>query len=756
MDGRRQIRRYVPELDAEGVQDLPPEDLRRFAFKMATGSGKTWVMAMAVVWSLLPQEAGAGLGALDQLPDRRAERHRLPAAGEGLRQQPHLPRAAAGPAGVARRLRAEGDPARRGRRAGPLGQPLPHQHPPALRVARPGVDAAERRRGAARQEAAKDLAASASARCWSGSSRSRTSWSSTTRRTTSTTRTWPGASRCWRSIARCPRAWRSGSTSRPRPRTRTGCTSPGPSATTRWPRRWRTASSRRRSSSPRRTTPSSRRTIRRASPRTTSREKYGYWLRAAVQRWKEHCSVYKKLGTKPVLFIMAEKNVYADAIGEYLWKTKEFGFKEAEVLVIHTDTAGEITKGDLEKAREAARDIDKPESKIKAIVSVMMLREGWDVRNVTVVLGLRPFTAKAEILPEQVIGRGLRLMPQVSPDRTQTLEVLGTRNLLNVLRDQLEAEGVGVAATTSRPAAARHHPGAGALGFDIAIPITKPRLVHDIRKLSDWMSRRSGPSSSRRSSHEVLRVKLDAEFATTETEVHQVDIGAGELPVPQELLGSITNKVIAERRAAEPVRRALPVGAGLRGHPLLRPDVDLEERRHSLTPLAARDPGGHRQVPRPQDRRADHRAPCHRVRAGGLQALETKPFSWRRNLPPLEAKKTVFNYVATYNDFEAVRRVPRQQGHRRAALRRARHHGAGRVRHAVPGGLPEAERRDRLLLTRTGWWCRRRRRARSTGSSRRRVASGRAPGPRTRRSRLVSAGLGANWRCLAIPADQPG
>jgi Endonuclease domain len=31
---------------------------------------------------------------------------------------------------------------------------------------------------------------------------------------------------------------------------------------------------------------------------------------------------------------------------------------------------------------------------------------------------------------------------------------------------------------------------------------------------------------------------------------------------------------------------------------------------------------------------------------------ETKPFSWRRNLPPLVAKKTLFNYVATYNDFE--------------------------------------------------------------------------------------------------------
>jgi type III restriction enzyme len=51
MDGRRQIVRYVPELNRDGVQDLPPKDLRRFAFKMATGSGKTWVMAMTIVWS---------------------------------------------------------------------------------------------------------------------------------------------------------------------------------------------------------------------------------------------------------------------------------------------------------------------------------------------------------------------------------------------------------------------------------------------------------------------------------------------------------------------------------------------------------------------------------------------------------------------------------------------------------------------------------------------------------------------------------
>jgi type III restriction enzyme len=51
MDGKRQIERYIPEVDGVTIQDLPEENLRRYAFKMATGSGKTVVMAMAAVWS---------------------------------------------------------------------------------------------------------------------------------------------------------------------------------------------------------------------------------------------------------------------------------------------------------------------------------------------------------------------------------------------------------------------------------------------------------------------------------------------------------------------------------------------------------------------------------------------------------------------------------------------------------------------------------------------------------------------------------
>lgn len=181
---------------------------------------------------------------------------------------------------------------------------------------------------------------------------------------------------------------------------------------------------------------------------------------------------------------------------------------------------------DLDKAREAARDIDQPGNQTKAIVSVMMLREGWDVRNVTVVLGLRPFTAKAEILPEQVIGRGLRLMVGLEfPDRTQTLEVLGTRNLLQVLRDQLEAEGVGVASTkTDPPPPVIIAPVQERLAFDIAIPLTKPSLVHDVRKLGDLDVGALEAIYDQEDLAETFRVRLKLEFATTETEVHQADL----------------------------------------------------------------------------------------------------------------------------------------------------------------------------------------------------------------------------------------
>ena len=322
------------------------------------------------------------------------------------------------------------------------------------------------------------------------------------------------------------------------------------------------------------------------------------------------------------------------------------------MLVIHTDSEGEITKADLEKAREAARDIDKPDNTIKAIVSVMMLREGWDVKNVTVVLGLRPFTAKAEILPEQVIGRGLRLMPNVSPDRTQTLEVLGTRNLLNVLRTQLEAEGVGVTTTkTDPPKPIIIEPVQERLAYDIAIPITKPRLVHDIRKAFELDVGKLAPVFEQEDLAEVYRVKLKLEFATTETEVHQAVIGAGELPQPQELR-SITNKVIDRAKLPNKFAELYPSVRKYVATRCFGRKVDLESDsiRSHLSRLEIQEGIAKYLARKIAELTIDRRAV--EFERADFRLSETKPFSWRRNLPPLVAKRTVFNYVATYNDFE--------------------------------------------------------------------------------------------------------
>jgi type III restriction enzyme len=56
-------------------------------------------------------------------------------------------------------------------------------------------------------------------------------------------------------------------------------------------------------------------------------------------------------------------------------------FEGDKLLIIHTNKSGEISKGDLENARRASREVDLGTSPVQCIVSVMMLREGWDVSN---------------------------------------------------------------------------------------------------------------------------------------------------------------------------------------------------------------------------------------------------------------------------------------------------------------------------------------------------------------------------------------
>lgn len=64
-----------------------------------------------------------------------------------------------------------------------------------------------------------------------------------------------------------------------------------------------------------------------------------------------------------------------------------------------------------------------------------MLREGWDVQSVTIVVGLRPYSAKANILPEQSIGRGLRLMFRNQVDYVERVDIIGNRAFLEFVEE---------------------------------------------------------------------------------------------------------------------------------------------------------------------------------------------------------------------------------------------------------------------------------------------------------------------------------
>ncbi len=94
----------------------------------------------------------------------------------------------------------------------------------------------------------------------------------------------------------------------------------------------------------------------------------------------------------------------------------------------------------MEQLRKELHKIDTWDSTHKAIVSVLMLKEGWDVRNVTVIVGLRAYSAQSNILPEQTLGRGLRRM-YFGSDQRETVSVLGTPAFMDFV-ELIQSEGV--------------------------------------------------------------------------------------------------------------------------------------------------------------------------------------------------------------------------------------------------------------------------------------------------------------------------
>ncbi len=192
-------------------------------------------------------------------------------------------------------------------------------------------------------------------------------------------------------------------------------------------------------------------------------QKYEHHLLVGYRRWLASKDEWDRSGKKSLLFVMTENTEAADQITRRLNGDPLFRELNGKTVNLHTNLKGklkkrgkgatafyefiesekEISDDDLRELRKLSRELDDSSSPYRCIVSVLMLREGWDVRNVTTIVPLRPLTAKSRILPEQTLGRGLRRMTPPGPGApAEVVSVVEHPSFIGLYEEQLSQEGL--------------------------------------------------------------------------------------------------------------------------------------------------------------------------------------------------------------------------------------------------------------------------------------------------------------------------
>jgi len=383
-------------------------------------------------------------------------------------------------------------------------------------------------------------------------------------------------------------------------------------------------------------------------------ERYRAWIDAGIRRWREYKEKLKPLSKKPVLFFQCPENEEADEVFEYVNSTPDLKDK---VLLIHTDSTGEVKKADLPKAREFAKTIDDPDPRknpYEAIVSTMMLNEGWDVRNVNVIVGLRSYTSQRKVLPEQVIGRGLRKMfPEEDANIEKSinvLEVIGPPGLMNVLEDLESQEGIkfGDFDTDTLINLITIFVDENKMDKDIEIPILSPRII--IREFQlDEVEIDKMPS---------LAIPLENKIL--ETEYTAIDMLKGvevirrkwDLPVPQDsksVIAYYTDQILKQLKIGRAFATFYPLVKKYVAEKLFSEKVNLDDPRvlYKLSSPEVQERLIKLFVETFKDMAFVEREP---EKGYFIKLRDTRPFVWSRAVYP--ANKCIFNYVPCDNDFE--------------------------------------------------------------------------------------------------------
>lgn len=180
---------------------------------------------------------------------------------------------------------------------------------------------------------------------------------------------------------------------------------------------------------------------------------------------------------RPVLLVCAETTEHADNLAGWLRASRGLGADE--LLVTHSGRS----KSDAEVSRLV--EIEQPSSRVRVVVNVHELTEGWDVTNVYVIAPLRAMGTFAGAL--QTVGRGLRLPAgrRVDDKELDTLDVLcfGRATLEQILTEAKgkfgdEEEESPITVTNKGDEGLHAEPAAKTVTIDLAMPmmISMPRV----------------------------------------------------------------------------------------------------------------------------------------------------------------------------------------------------------------------------------------------------------------------------------------
>ncbi len=179
-------------------------------------------------------------------------------------------------------------------------------------------------------------------------------------------------------------------------------------------------------------------------------------LDAKAAALRAYCAHTRQAYVEPVLFLVAQTIQEATELRDMLAGPNMLGSDQQVLLVTSEEPDHTLALLDT---------LDDPGSAVRAVVSVSMLKEGWDVRNIYVIASVR--SMESLLLTEQILGRGLRLPfgHRTGNQMLDTVEVLSHHSFsallkqASVLLEETLGERTSLATVVADPVLGRHAPG---------------------------------------------------------------------------------------------------------------------------------------------------------------------------------------------------------------------------------------------------------------------------------------------------------